>query len=120
MLRISGEVFVRKVAIENRRRQRVHFFHYGENVLENLLRRWSRPVPFYFELLPAILRDVGMTVTDGEMQNPRGLGRWSQRAGCSCGCSPAIVLNRADRYDLFVTVDLKVTPAADNADITSV
>jgi hypothetical protein len=85
----------------------VYFFHYGEDIGHN--RRWRhwRPFQFYFDLLPTILRHGGMTVTDEEASQSMTLGKWEPLAGCPCGCSPAIVLNRPNGHHLYVTVALR-------------
>lgn len=72
----------------------------GENVLEHLRNRFDRPVAEYKRLLAPILQSLGVKKV-----------RWSQKAGCSCGCSPGFVLDRKvfinDSFrgnDLFVTI----------------
>jgi hypothetical protein len=96
----------------------VYFFHEDEDIVHNLAWRRDRPIQWYFELLPAILRDAGIAVTQPEAQEPLSLGSWQQQAGCECGCSPGIVLNRPAQFDLFVTIASRVevseAPAAAN------
>lgn len=97
----------------------VYFFHRDESIAENFVWRYDRPVQYYFELLPAILRDAGMPVTDAEAKEPRGLGEWDQYAGCSCGCSPGIILRRFGPSDLYVTIASRVEFAEAPAEDTS-
>jgi hypothetical protein len=87
---------------------RVYFFHEGEDLVHNLAWRRDRPIQWYFEWLPAILRDVGIGVTESEAQEPLSLGSWQQQAGCECGCSPGIVLSRPAPFDLYVTIASRV------------
>jgi hypothetical protein len=86
----------------------VYFFHEGEDIVHNLAWRRDRPIQWYFELLPAILRDAELGVTALEAQEPLSLGSWQQQAGCECGCSPGIVLSRPAPFDLYVTIASRV------------
>jgi hypothetical protein len=53
--------------------------------MEHLLfDRWTNPVAMYKQFLPAIFEALGLPSTTK--------ARWSQKAGCSCGCSPAFIL----------------------------
>ena len=84
----------------------VYFFHQGEDIGHNLMWRHYRPIQLYFDLLPAILRYAGMTASEEEEGRPTALGKWDQFAGCKCGCSPGIVLERPGLQDLYVTIAL--------------
>jgi len=67
----------------------VYFWPEGESVLENLANRRNRPYTEYRKLLPEVfkeLRSRGINLPD----NPKA--NWSQKAGCSCGCSPGFIL----------------------------
>lgn len=73
----------------------------GEGVLEQLTARWGRPVKGYRTLLPYILHELDLPLSTPV--------RWSQRAGCSCGCSPGFVLPQLLSpcelgWDAFATV----------------
>jgi hypothetical protein len=70
---------------------RVYFSPVGESVWENLILRHDRPYQLYRDLMPEVLAKLGMP--DEQRQNVKF--RWSTKAGCSCGCSPGIVLDRA-------------------------
>lgn len=103
---------------------RCHIFPKGENVMENLfVGRRNRPVDVYKrEVIPA----VKQAIVDRVMASKRGddrrvvttdevQARWSQKAGCSCGCSPGFIVTVPEaiidmRYDIFVDVE-----AADDA-----
>ena len=87
---------------------RVYFFHEGENIARNLAWRYTRPIQWYFELLPSVLRDAGIGVTESESKEPFGLGNWRQDAGCECGCLPGIVLSRPASFDLYVMIASRV------------
>jgi len=102
----------------------VYFFHRDESIVDNLVWRHVRPVQYYFELLPAILRDAGIPVTDAEAKEPLRLGEWDTYAGCGCGCSPGIILRRFGTSDLYVTIASRVElaeapPAEDTSADTS-
>lgn len=63
------------------RRSRVYVWPVGETILENLQNRRNRPVADYRRVVTKELRDAGL---HGEL-------KWSQKAGCGCGCSPGFV-----------------------------
>ena len=71
----------------------------GESVLENLESRHQRPYTVYKkEVLPDVLRQMGL--------QPFAKVRWSQKAGCPCGCSPAfIVVDAHIGADVHVTIE---------------
>jgi hypothetical protein len=83
-----------------------------ETVLDNLANRKRRPYDVYKKML----RSSGV----GAVLDLNGL-RWSQKAGCSCPCSPGFVLNNQSivsdegihttRFDVWVT--LHGAPAVD-------
>ena len=75
---------------------RLYVSHDGENVLENLVSRKSRPVDQYRGVMPEILKQLGLPA-DTKM-------RWSQKAGCPCGCSPGFVVPSYGRWDAWATV----------------
>jgi hypothetical protein len=56
----------------------------GENLLGNLMNRRCRPVELYRTVLPEIFEKFNI--------HPSSV-RWSQKAGCSCGCSPGFILH---------------------------
>ncbi len=61
----------------------IYFSPLNETISENLLKRRNRPVEDYKEMIPEILGYLGYP-KDAEM-------KWSQKAGCNCGCSPGFV-----------------------------
>jgi hypothetical protein len=63
----------------------------GETVAEQLTMRRLRPYNEYRKLLPAVLEAAGVTAPSTSYTV-----KWSQRAGCSCPCSPGFVF---DGYD---------------------
>ena len=64
------------------------------SVLENLSGRYSRPFQAVkAEVIPAIWAQLGEEPIKAV---------WSQKAGCSCGCSPAFILqDEGKRYDIW-------------------
>lgn len=80
---------------------KIYIFPEGESIFENLENRRSRPSTTYKkEVLPLLLEDVkkeGLNL-DGKKIS------WSQKAGCSCGCSPGFIINRHYGYDVYVTI----------------
>ena len=81
--------------VDNKAAQvRVYFFPKDESILDNLLNRRSRPQEEYRKLLPDVFKELNIRNT--------GPVRWSQKAGCSCGCSPGFIVGGLRGYDVFV------------------
>lgn len=80
---------------------RIYVWIKDENVLENLQKRHSRPYNEYRKLFPDIVRRIGLKADIK--------ANWSQKAGCSCGCSPAFIVRNPGELrlnkDLHVLVD---------------
>jgi hypothetical protein len=74
---------------------RLYFFHPNESILENLVSRHFRPIPFYKKLLPKVFAQLGMKPVKAA---------WRQRCGCSCPCSPGFVLENGYQ-DIYVTLE---------------
>lgn len=79
-------------------RSKIFIFPEGETIIQNLENRRHRPSTAYKkELMPKILEKAGLPA-DTKVS-------WSQKAGCSCGCSPGFILS--DSYwgfKFYVTV----------------
>lgn len=75
---------------------RLYVWPDNESFAENFVYRASRPWRVYRKMLPAILKHFGLPETTK--------ASWSQRAGCSCPCSPGFVLDYMGSYDLCVSV----------------
>lgn len=91
---------------------RLYVYSKDETLIENLENRRRRPYTIYKKLLPLIL-PFGLVHLGSPM-------RWSQNAGCSCGCSPGFILPRQDvqinnvslcYFDVWV--ELKGAPTVD-------
>jgi hypothetical protein len=85
--------------IEGRRKTaHAYFFPMNETVIDNLYFRRSRPHKQYRVLLNEILAKEGYTKKE--------IGRvtWSQKCGCSCGCSPGFRIEGLYGKDYFVDV----------------
>ncbi len=78
-------------------RPRIYIWPEGESIKENFENRRDRPYTIYKkEVLPQLFRKLGL--------NPKKVG-WSQKAGCSCPCSPGFIVQSRDiPYDIHVTV----------------
>lgn len=67
----------------------------SETVLEQFINRRARPVTEYRKnILPEVLNFQGLPADTK--------AKWSQYAGCSCGCSPGFILNVESRNDIHV------------------
>jgi len=68
---------------------RVYVHPTEETVLENFKNRRSRPLNTYREALRTGLSALGVDLSRVDY-------KWSQKAGCSCGCSPAFIVDGWD------------------------
>ena len=76
----------------------------GESIMENLENRRNRPHAVLRPFVLEALREAGVQVS--------GL-RWSQKAGCSCPCSPGWILQGAKPgQDFWAKVSLADVEAA--------
>lgn len=86
------------------------YFWPEESALENLENRRTRPYTTYKEFIPGVLEKAQM----GPFRFFHDVtARWSQKAGCGCGCSPGFILdgrlvprdiNDFGTYDIHVTI----------------
>lgn len=80
---------------------RIYFGLDGWSILDNLFNRGNEPhaivKPF---IVPMALEAMGMA--------PDTKATWNRKAGCSCGCSPAFVVDAPNEkgYDVWVSVSL--------------
>lgn len=84
---------------------RVYVWPAKETILENLQNRRARPLAQWRkEVLPAVFEHLGL---------PSALSKakWSQSAGCACGCSPGFILEEHWGQDVFVQLEA-AAPAA--------
>lgn len=81
---------------------RIYVWPKGESVLENLQNRRSRPIRTYRQaLLPALAIETGIPMKELDPSL-----KWSQKAGCKCGCSPGFILNHYGlRKDLHFYIE---------------
>lgn len=77
---------------------RIYIFPEGSNVFNWLEERYKQPSKAYKkEVMPKLVEQLGIT-SDMKL-------KWSQYAGCSCGCSPGFIVEGDTRkYDVFVHV----------------
>ena len=81
-------------------RPRIYISPDGETVMENFTEgRHTRPYTQYRkDVLPALFRKLGLDASSIK-------AGWSQKAGCSCPCSPGFIVNKGEvPWDIHVTV----------------
>lgn len=77
----------------------VYFHRVGESILDNMIYRRARPYTEYRKVLGEVLVRAGM---DPELMR---IARWSQRAGCTCPCSPGFAINQyGDNIHVYYTM----------------
>lgn len=86
---------------EHDKKPRVYVSTKGETLLDNLANRTTRPYVAWRKVLVAAFQQLGF---EGQL-------RWSQKAGCSCPCSPGFIwtgkslVNGTYRFDVDVTLE---------------
>lgn len=86
---------------------RVYVWPKGESVFENFGNRIARPHLAWRPLVAEALNANGFAVTERDL-------RWSQKAGCSCGCSPGFILQTADSgRDVSMTLEADAPQVTD-------
>lgn len=84
-----------------RRTAHCYIFPVGEGIIGNLMNRRSRPHLEWKKLMPEILEKAGLSAEEIKSIKPS----WSQKCGCSCGCSPGFKLNGFSKMvDIFADV----------------
>ena len=91
--------------MKKRTTAKVFVFPKGESIFENLLNRHARPHKLNAEVLA---KDVESMLRESNLL-PEGVPfkmSWSQKAGCSCGCSPGfIVKGTTTGVDFYADVE---------------
>ena len=88
---------------------RVYVHVKGENVMENLVLRRARPYDFYREhVLPRLRETYGLS-SETKI-------RWSQKAGCGCGCSPGFIIEDLGPNSMLYGKDVWATIHSDPQD----
>ena len=80
-----------------RGKSRVYFWPEGESVMDNFRNRRARPHTEYRKLIVEAFAQAGIDATALS-------ARWSQKAGCTCPCSPGFVMSQGLGVDLHVAV----------------
>ena len=87
---------------------RIYVWEEGESVIENMQKRQQRPVTYYKQIaVPAALVAMGAM--------PFCTVRWSQKCGCSCGCSPGFIVSGSYGKEVHVTITHPSALAAEQA-----
>lgn len=95
---------VKTQPIQESKRKTAHLYIFPtqESIVENLLQRRERPYKNWYTLIPQILKKAGLT----EKEIKEVDASWSQKCGCSCGCSPGFRLKGYTEKDVWADVDM--------------
>lgn len=92
----------RRNATETKRKYlRIYVWLRQETIGENLHNRFNRPEREWRKLLPQVFEQARIPAVFLDRV------KWSQKAGCACGCSPGFVVNGYESQD---TVHVNVKP----------
>jgi hypothetical protein len=100
------EITIKESKYDTRKRvkSRISIFPEGENLIENLQNRHCRPYNIYKkEILPELKKRL-KEEHNIDLENNKI--RWSQYAGCSCGCSPGFII---EGYGFGVGIYVTIT-----------
>ena len=76
---------------------RIYVWPDNESIIDNINKRRERPYTVYKkEIIPQVLAKYGWSLTTKI--------RWSQKAGCPCGCSPGFIVSDHYGEDIHVTI----------------
>ena len=83
-------------------KSRVYIFPKNESVLDQFINRRSRPLNVYRDILRQGLSSIGIDLNNISY-------KWSQKAGCPCGCSPGFIIDCFDKniYKKDVYIDIE-------------
>lgn len=86
---------------ERQKTAHMYFFPQGESIMEQFVNRRNRPVSEFRALLPKVFEqtDFADLWNEGHIEPT-----WSQKCGCSCGCSPGFRLKGLYGKNIFVDV----------------
>ena len=80
-------------------KSRIYVFPGNETILENFENRRSRPFNAYRKVALEALENHFIDVSKLKL-------KWSQEAGCSCGCSPGFIVEgwdaKLNKNDMFI------------------
>lgn len=82
---------------------RVYVWPAGETIMENLINRRDRPLREFRSIMHTGLNKIGVDTAKLDI-------KWSQKAGCPCGCSPGFIVDgwdaKLDGCDVHITVEM--------------
>ena len=91
---------------------RIYIFQKDETIIENLQKRTVRPYTSYKkEVIPEILKSLNLPAETKV--------KWSQKAGCSCNCSPGFIVEGDYSKDVFVTISNKKPETTEVTELTT-
>lgn len=76
----------------------------GESIFQDFMYRADRPHAEWKPLVIKALKDAGI-----EFESLR----WSQKAGCSCGCSPAFIVTGNTGHNIWVKLEVDAPQTTD-------
>lgn len=85
-------------------KMRIYFWPVGETILENVQNRRGRPYNEFRKMIPEILRRHQFDEHAIHTAHPK----WSQKAGCSCGCSPGFIIDGIQFSNKVIHVDVSL------------
>lgn len=83
--------------LNSRSKTRIFVWPKGETIRENLMNRRERPAKLWKPV--ALKAAAAMGLTKSSLM-------WSQKAGCSCGCSPGFIVKGDFRPGFDIHVDV--------------
>ena len=104
---LKKNIEIHKKSPEERdKKTRIYVFPPEYTVMENLVHRRERPYQEWKKLIPEIIEKANKKTKGCKLNFGSDVKvRWSQKAGCSCGCSPAFIVD-AEPFGVDIFVEL--------------
>lgn len=83
-----------------RTKMKLYFFPKNQSLIETIMKRYNSPADLWKKLGAEAMAELGFRLADTKLS-------FSQKAGCSCGCSPGLVSNKRTGKSWYITYSLK-------------
>jgi hypothetical protein len=83
-----------------RTKMKLYFFPKNQSLIETIMKRYNSPAVLWKKLGSEAMAELGYRIKDNKLS-------FSQKAGCSCGCSPGLVTTKRTGKSWYITYSAK-------------
>ena len=83
-----------------RTKMKLYFFPKNQSLIETIMKRYNSPSDLWKKLGSEAMAELGYRIKDNKLS-------FSQKAGCSCGCSPGLITTKRTGKSWYITYSLK-------------